>query len=350
MIRHAEAEGNIYRRAHGHFNGQVIGKGFAQIELLGERFLSENIDAVYSSDLSRTIATAKAISKAHGLPINATERLREVCMGEWEDIAWGDLIHRYPDMTGHFGHDPERWSVNGGEGYAHVKERLIDCISDLGRQHDGQSIALVSHGFAIRALICELMGIPSHETDLIPYCDNTAVALLLYDGSRLSIEYHGDNSHLDSETSTFAYQTWWREAVEREHEDLRYLPLDEKRDAELVELCSQEAGLMPLGNVYYASFLEDDPAGILSLDTEKGSKEGIGWVAGICMMPGFHSTQLQVQLLGQAVSEYRKQNRKKLRLEAMANTPLMTLCKQYRFKTIGHSESVSIMEKEIGLS
>ena len=45
LIRHGEAEGNIYRRAHGWYNGHITPKGRRQIAELAERFKNEHIDA-----------------------------------------------------------------------------------------------------------------------------------------------------------------------------------------------------------------------------------------------------------------------------------------------------------------
>ena len=87
LIRHAEAEGNLYRRAHGHFNGMVTVRGNKQIELLKKRFDGEKVDAVYSSDLDRATKTATAISEPRELQIITSEMLREVKMGVWEDTA-----------------------------------------------------------------------------------------------------------------------------------------------------------------------------------------------------------------------------------------------------------------------
>ena len=347
LIRHAEAEGNVYRRAHGQFNGQIIGKAKSQIKQLRERFEAEKIDAVYSSDLSRTIDTAKAISDPRGLQITTTERLREVMVGEWEDIAWGDIIHNYKEMSDNFGHDPARWKIEGSEDYYHVRSRLKDCLCELGRSHEGQSIAAVSHGFAIRAILCELMSIPSEKTDLIPYCDNTAVALLCYNNGELSIEYHGDNSHLHSENSTLGNQTWWREERERISEDLRYMPFDDKRDAGLLSICGDGMGSDKCGDVKITSFLENESKGLLWLDTTREAEKGIGWVSLLAMKPELRLIEFEVQLLGQAVSEYRKLRRERLRLEAAKGSSLMMLCEKYGFRQTGETASMFLMEKEI---
>ena len=55
LIRHAEAEGNLYRIAHGWHNGLITNyRGYQQIDALRQRFQDVDIDAVYASDLYRT--------------------------------------------------------------------------------------------------------------------------------------------------------------------------------------------------------------------------------------------------------------------------------------------------------
>lgn len=34
LVRHAEAEGNLYRIAHGHYNGLITARGYRQIRAL----------------------------------------------------------------------------------------------------------------------------------------------------------------------------------------------------------------------------------------------------------------------------------------------------------------------------
>ena len=61
LIRHAEAEGNLYRIAQGQYNSAITEHGYRQIQALARRFAEIPVDAVYASDLYRTCATASAI-------------------------------------------------------------------------------------------------------------------------------------------------------------------------------------------------------------------------------------------------------------------------------------------------
>ena len=64
LIRHAQAEGNLYRMMQGHWDGSVDGPlGLKQIDALAERFRTVHVDALYASDLYRTRLTASAITR-----------------------------------------------------------------------------------------------------------------------------------------------------------------------------------------------------------------------------------------------------------------------------------------------
>ena len=67
LIRHAEAEGNLYRVAHGHCNGLITNyRGYQQIDALRERFRKVDIDAVYST--GHLAAQGPAAASGAGVP------------------------------------------------------------------------------------------------------------------------------------------------------------------------------------------------------------------------------------------------------------------------------------------
>ena len=356
LIRHAEAEGNIYRRAHGHHEGRVTGRGYQQIRLLRERFLNESIDAVYSSDLHRAMETAKALAEPRGLRIVKSKMLREVDLGEWEDKAWGDLEYADPQMSGYFSFDPERWSVGGGEAFSDVIRRATDFIRDTAERHDGQTIAFFSHGFTIRAFFSKLMGYASHEVSKAGYCDNTAVALLIFENGQLTIEYQRDNSHLSAESSTFAHQTWWRTERKLISENLRYMPLDNKRDYEMLKLYTAETGRFPFEDKAYAAFRRDEPIGLIGLDTSRRERReergGIGesdygWISCIFIRPESRRMNYGVQLLGLAISEYRRMRREYLRIKALRDSAAVGFCLKYGFEVVYETDEYLLMQKYI---
>ena len=347
LIRHAEAEGNIYRRAHGQYDGWIIGRGHVQIEQLKARFANEKIDAVYSSDLTRTAVTASAIYEPRGLPLNTTQQLREVKLGEWEDMAWGNIEYLYPEMNSYFSIDPEKWHVTGSEDYHHVRKRMTCCIREIAEKHEGETIAVFSHGLAIRMFVSGILGVPSNEIKKVPYFDNTAVTLMSYDNGEFTIEFQGDNSHLSKEYSTFANQSWWRSEKLWVYENLRFMPFSRERDTDIWELYRNESGRGQNSNVEYTAFLGQEAIGIVGLDTAENSSDNFGLIDYIFVKPELRLHNFGIQLIGQAVSHFRKQRRDKLRIELPRNSASLGFFRKFEFEKAAESDTSFILEKNI---
>ena len=114
IIRHAEAEGNLYRRIHGQYDSLVTPLGYRQIQALEKRFQDIHLDAVYSSDLFRTQTTAKALYLPKGLPLQLEPGLREISMGDWEDDTWGGAARKYPEQMAYFSGGNTHYTSMGG--------------------------------------------------------------------------------------------------------------------------------------------------------------------------------------------------------------------------------------------
>jgi len=347
LIRHAEAEGNIYRRAHGHYNGLVTERGYRQIERLRKRFENTHIDAIYSSDLTRASETATALSEPHGLPINKTVMLREVNMGEWEDMAWGDIEYNYRAMNEKFEKDPGLWNIGGSESYEDVKARMYSFITEVAKRHNGETIALFSHGFAIRSLMCLFEGIDSNETSKMPYFDNTAVTYLTYKHNKFKVEHKGCTSHLVKEDSTLENQTWWREEKRRISENLRFMQLNDVCSEDLLRIFKAKAGERAHVDRQYTAFLEDEPIGILGIDTQKDCKVNIGWISYLHVIPKHRGNTFGTQLLGLAISDFRKLKRDRLRIELPSGNLGINFMSKYGFDVLNVTDQLCLMEKGI---
>ena len=197
LIRHAEAEGNLYRVAQGQHESNLTDRGWRQVRALERRFADVPVDAVYASDLYRTRATATAIYRPKNLPLHRCPGLREICVGDWEGRTWGDIARGTPQAMADFGSRMDRWAIPGAETPAQVLERVRRTVEDIARENPGRTLALFSHGYAIRLLLANLQGISLRDTGArSPTGDNTAVSLLEWDGEGLRVVFANDNSHL----------------------------------------------------------------------------------------------------------------------------------------------------------
>ena len=172
LVRHAEAEGNLYRIAHGHYNGLITARGYKQIAALQRRFEHIHIDAVYSSDLFRTRTTAKAVYLPKGLTLHTDPNLREVNMGVWEGHTWQQLRMEDEERIVDFNRHLDRWQVPGGETARQVLDRFIPTLTRIAQENDGKTVAVFSHGAALRMVLGTLEGRPLTGTTRPSLCWN----------------------------------------------------------------------------------------------------------------------------------------------------------------------------------
>lgn len=377
LIRHAEAEGNLYRRAQGQYDSTVTPLGRRQIAALAERFRDIPIDALWSSDLCRTQSTAAAILKYHPqLTLHTTPLLREFGLGVWEDTPWGNLARDNPEQMRYFSTDPDRFRVEGSESFPKVAERMEQVLLSIAAENEGGTVAVFSHGMAIRGLICRLRGVPSHEIHRIPHGDNTAVAELRAEEGRLLLDSFNDNGHLDDSCSTFARQTWWRNADgdRSDADNVLFEPLRLPEEEELYTRCYEATWLQSHGNLdgfcpalyrqtarMHAA--EDARmlmkmirggrfAGLIELDPLRGREHGAGWISLIYVEPEFRSRRLGIQLLGHAVALFRRMGRDFLRLHvSQTNTEALGFYQYSGFRILEEVPGVGgplyLMEMDI---
>ena len=374
LVRHAEAEGNLYRRAQGHFNGEVTPMGEKQIEALTERFRDIPLDAVYSSDLTRAHETALGVAAPTGLPVTTMRELREINLGIWENKPFGELEADEAEAMYNFTRDPAKWSVEGGESFPALTERITSALLELAKCHDGGTIAVVSHGMAIRSLLCHALGLPGSDHHTVRHGDNTNVSLLHIEGNDISVEYFNDNSHLPEEISTFARQLWWKAHSESDRGNLRFVPLNPAKEPHLYTGSYRDAWFASHGTeegfvpgVYLKSakkHAKENPAslvkamrgnefsGVVELDIHRGEEIGSGWITLLYLISSARSRNLGVQLLGYAVFLFREMGRKSIRLHVSEdNDRAIAFYKRAGFKMIGVDEGVLarlyLMEKSI---
>lgn len=211
VVRHCEAEGNIKRFFQGHTDGKISQRGEIQLELLTERFREIHVDAIYSSPLSRAIATANAINQGRGLPIIIDNRLIEINGGDLEGIPWVEFPEKYPNAALNWNLKPWLLEAPNGESMRQVYNRISSSIIDIAVANCGKTVAVVSHGCAIRNLICWAKGLSIEHLNDVLWCDNTSLNILEFDENFTpTVICENDRSHLKTGMSTMDEQTWWK--------------------------------------------------------------------------------------------------------------------------------------------
>lgn len=290
LLRHAEAEGNLFRVAHGQYDSNLTPQGYRQLAYLRERFRNERIDAVYGSDLTRTHATASALYVPRGLAFRPLPLLREIRLGVWEQMTWGEIQRMDRQMYVDFNKRPDLWSAEGAETFAQVRDRMLEGVRQIAAENPGGTVAAASHGAALRTLLGALQGMSLEEIGRTGHGDNTAVSLLEVEGETVRVVFRDDASHLPASVSTFRRQSWHKDDAATEPGLwFRTLREDEEgRDA--------------------LAMLEEDVVGRIALALEPEALR----VTEYELLPPLRGQRYGVQLLGQAVQFARTRGRETL--------------------------------------
>ena len=353
LIRHAEAEGNLFRRIHGQYDSSVTANGWKQIAALSDRFRYTAIDAVYASDLRRTQQTAQSVVVPHGLEIHIDPDLKEIALGEFEDKTFGAFRYRRGDEFRQFVTCSRDFAPAGGETFAQVAQRVSRAFLRIAQRHPDQTVAIFSHGTAIQCLQASLRGVHPADNLSLGHPENTAVSCYEIEDGELSISFENDASHLPEELSTMA-----RQRRRGRRAEAWFKPLEDERDWEFYTLAREEAWKEVHGSLrgydgpgFLAEardqwFLdrravqlvmsEDQVVGLLHLSTGREATEGAGNVSLLYIAPQCRRHGLGLQALGQAIFTYRAMGRKVLRLRcAPDNLPAQALYRSAGLVRVG---------------
>lgn len=361
LIRHGEAEGNLYRRMQGQYDSRITELGARQIAALGERFRGTPLDAVYSSDLCRTMETAAVLCRQKGLPLHTDPRLREIDVGIWEDRTFGDATAENPREMDQFTNHLTEFSLPGAERYCQVAQRMEAAVRDIASRHPGEQVAIASHSLSIGALLAGLFFGLDHP-ERAGRSTNTAVTKLTYEKGVFSMVYCHDRSHLSEMLSplhpraSMNIRPMGDNAVE---EYIRY-----RRDAWQVVYGSLEGfngsgfwldakrtmGSDPMAMA--VGYLQGAPVGMIQLSPDRDREKGVGYIPFLYLREPYRHQGLGIQLIGHGVSFYRRLGRTKLQLSvAPTNEKALGFYRKYGFyqvkKQRGRFGHLLLLEKDI---
>ena len=172
LARHGETDWNRIGRWQGHADLPLNDAGRGQAVELAERLAGDGIAAIYTSDLMRASQTARVVADRLGLAVIEDARLREIDVGSWSGFTRAEVERRFPEgyarwLDGEIGHD--------GETREELTERVVGAVERIAAAHPDDTILVVTHGGAIRALRRYADGDPG---DPIENCGTSSLELV----------------------------------------------------------------------------------------------------------------------------------------------------------------------------
>ncbi|MDO4902743.1 MAG: histidine phosphatase family protein [Limosilactobacillus sp.] len=201
FVRHGQTYLNKYNRVQGWADAPLTEKGQEDAKRTGKVLSAIDLDYVFSSDLARTMATARLLLAAND---NTTIKeptpepaFREEFFGyfegqnasEFTDFLCGSRgFNSFAEMFGHMGPEVLKDKVAAADPYGDAEDaatfwaRVQKGIDRLRALPDGSTALVVSHGVTIRS-ITEHFGYKTEES--------------ARNGSMTKITFDGDKAHVD---------------------------------------------------------------------------------------------------------------------------------------------------------
>ena len=202
FIRHGETYLNKYHRMQGWSDAPLTPEGEKTAEETGKRLCDIRFDAVFASDLGRTIQTAKCILRHNNInrpEITPVMEFRETFFGYFEGsrgeaydrisqnvgIPKSELFKKMSleellDATKEA--DPEKDAEDSRE----LRERLEHGINKLLQQiseNNYSNVLVVTHGNIIRNIVAK------YAPEINVFCEigNSSITKLEYDGEKIAV-------------------------------------------------------------------------------------------------------------------------------------------------------------------
>lgn len=200
FVRHGETDYNRQGIVQGkRINSSLNETGRMQARALGRRFKDVPVDAFYSSTLRRAEETLSFITAEHpDVPVYRLAELDEISWGVLEGKSVSEEVLRvFDDMNNRWKSGEFHHRVDGGESILDVQERALRAVEIILERHSGGTVIIVTHGRFLRILLATLLdGYGLKRMHEIQH-SNTAVNMILCDGSQYEARFLNCTAHLD---------------------------------------------------------------------------------------------------------------------------------------------------------
>jgi probable phosphoglycerate mutase len=199
FLRHGETTSSIGGGYCGVLDLDLTPEGYQMAEDFAADYKQLTWSAIFSSPLTRAIATAQPLATAIGMGIQQRTGLREIAYGNWEGKTPEQVNQEYHDEYVRWLADPGWNAPTGGEKGIDIARRSGEVLEEIEQSYPSGNVLVVSHKATIRIMLCSLLGI-----DVGRYRDRismpvASVTIVEFTERGPLLKILGDRSHLRPE-------------------------------------------------------------------------------------------------------------------------------------------------------
>ena len=162
LVRHGEPAG-VRGRCYGKLDIGLSGAGRAQMERTAACLRGEPFAAIYASPRLRTMESARILAGFHDCDCHQDAGLCEIDFGDFEGLSYDDIAARYPEIYRRWMEAPTEVQFPNGESFAAMRVRVPRAFEAIRERHEGQTVAIVTHGGVIRIVLAQALEMPDRS-------------------------------------------------------------------------------------------------------------------------------------------------------------------------------------------
>jgi probable phosphoglycerate mutase len=185
LARHGQTVRHAENRYAGVSDISLTDEGRAQAEALGRWIVAHPVDAIWTSTMTRAVATAEPACRALGLAAQREPALRECDFGVLEGRTLAEFEAENPARAKAYRADPVSYPFPEAEDPRAAAARGTRALRRIAAAHRGERVLVVAHNTLLRLVLCSMLSVPLGEyRRVLPSLPNAAITeLRLEDGS-----------------------------------------------------------------------------------------------------------------------------------------------------------------------
>ncbi len=199
IVRHGYSTANEKGIFAGILDAPLSQIGKEQGKLVS-RYVLENhqIDAIYSSQLSRAQDTIRLVSESLDLPIIADPAFNEIHGGKWEGKTFEEIFKLYKTDLVTWREDIYNSKCTGGESFIEASKRTFSGLEKIAKISDGKTVLIATHACALRSLLTAINQLSAEDCAQMRWVSNASITTVIYENGKFKTTQIGYDEYLKS--------------------------------------------------------------------------------------------------------------------------------------------------------
>ncbi|WP_369713195.1 histidine phosphatase family protein [Leptotrichia sp. HSP-342] len=199
IVRHGQTEWNVLKKFQGQLNSPLTLEGIEKIKETSIELKNIKFEAVYTSELGRTISTAEII-----LQYNNSERIKdtnkklkpqklselnEIYFGEWQGMNFKEIFLKYPKEAHNYFYEVKNYNAKNikAEELKDGLERFLKGINKIVNKHKSGNILIVTHGTVLELFLNYIQNKEAKDLDERKLIGNGQYRIFTFENEKYKI-------------------------------------------------------------------------------------------------------------------------------------------------------------------